>query len=237
METFFINTKNSKTNEPHRLQYNLIDKLDLKNPNKNMALASLSIYYTWKNVKSIYNNDKFKISAPTWNDMFDLPDGSYNIPAMQDYIEYIIKKHETISETAPILIYANKISNRIVFKVKTGYRLELLSKETMKLLGSTKDTIDGDKNSENVPRLKNVEVVLVHCNLVNNSYQQASRVLFTFVPNKQYGQLISISPNSLIFLKTMNTEFSEIEIWFTDQNNNSLEIEYNVNISLIINTS
>ena len=107
----------------------------------------------------------------------------------------------------------------------------------MKLLGSTKDIIDSDKNSENVPRLENVEVVLVHSNLVNNSYQQASRVLFTFVANKQYGQLISITPNSLIFLKTMNTEFSEIEIWFTDQNNNSLEIEDNVNISLVINTS
>ena len=107
----------------------------------------------------------------------------------------------------------------------------------MKSLGSTKDTIDADKNSENVPRLKNGEVVLVHCNLLNNSYQQASRVLFTFVPNKQYGQLISRSPNSLIFLKTMNTEFSEIEIWFTYQNNNSLEIKDNVNISLIINIS
>ena len=107
----------------------------------------------------------------------------------------------------------------------------------MKLLGSTKDTIDADNNGENVPRLENVEVVLVHCNLVNNSYQQHARVLFTFVPNKQYGQLISISPNSLIFLKTMNTEFSEIEIWFTDQNNNGLETEDNVNISLIINTS
>ena len=107
----------------------------------------------------------------------------------------------------------------------------------MKLLGSIKDTIDADKNSENVPRLENGEVVLVDCNLVNNSYQQASRVLFTFVLNKQYGQSITISPNSLIFLKTMNTEFSEIEIWFTDQNNNSLEIEDNVNISLIINTS
>ena len=80
----------------------------------------------------------------------------------------------------------------------------------MKLLRSTKDTIDADKNSENVPRLENVEVVLVHCNLVNNSYQQASRVLFTFVPNKKYGQLISILPHTLIFLKTMNTEFSEI---------------------------
>ena len=107
----------------------------------------------------------------------------------------------------------------------------------MKLLGSTKDTINADKNGENVPRLENVEVVLVHYNLVNNSYQQASRVLFTFVPNKQYGHLIRISTSSLIFLKTMNTEFSEIEIWFTDQNNNSLEIEDNVNISLTINTS
>ena len=156
---------------------------------------------------------------------------------IQDYIEYIIKKHEKIGENAPILIYANTINNRIVFKIKSGYKLELLSKEIMKLLGSTKDTIDADKNSENVPKLENVEVVLVHCNLVNNAYQQHSRVFFTFVPTKQYGQLISISPKSLIFLKTMNTEFSEIEVWFTDQNNNALEIEDNVNISLITNAS
>ena len=237
MVTFFTNTKYSKTSEPDRLKYNLIDKSDLKNPNKNMALGSLSIYYTWKNVKSTYNNNKFKISAPTWNETFDLPDGLYNIPTIQDYIEYIIKKHETIGENAPTLTYANTINNRIAFEIKTGYKLELLSKETMKLLGSTKDIIDSDKNSENVPRLENVEVVLVHCNLVNNSYQQASRVLFTFMPNKQYGQLISILPHSLVFLKTINTEFSELEVWFTDQNNNDLEIEDNVNISLIINTS
>ena len=237
METFFMNTKNSKTSEPHRFKYDLIDKLDLKNPNKNTTLGNLSIYYTWKNVKSTYNNNKFKISVSTWNETFDLPDGSYNIPEIQDYIEYIIKKHKTIGETAPIIIYTNTITNRVVFKIKTGYKLELLSKETMKLLGRTKNTIDADKNSENVPRLENAEVVLVHCNLVNDSYQQHSRVLLTFVPNKQYGQLITISPHSLIFLKTMNTDFSEIDIWFTDQNNNALEIEDNVNISLIINTS
>ena len=237
METFFMNTKNSKTSEPLRFRYNLIDKLDLKNRNKNMALANLSIYYTWKNVKSIYNNNKFKISAPTWNDTLDLPDGSYNIPAIQNYIEYVIKKHETIGEASPILTYANNIANRVVFKIKSGYKLVLLSKQTMKLLGSTLSIIDADKINENVPKLENVEVVLVHCNLVNNSYQQASRVLFTFVPNKQYGQLISISPHSLIFLKTMNIEFSEIEIWFTDQNNNALEIEDNVNITLIINSN
>ena len=161
----------------------------------------------------------------------------YNVSEIQGYIEYIIKKHEVIGENAPILIYANTINNRILFKIKSGYKLELLSKETMKLLGSTKDTTDADKNSENVPKLENVEVVLVHCNLVNNAYQQHSRVLFTFVPTKQYGQLINISPHSLVFLKKMNTEFSEIEIWFTDQNNDALEIEDNVNKYLIINTS
>ena len=156
---------------------------------------------------------------------------------LMDRIIYQKYKTKTIGENAPILIYANTINNRIVFKIKSGYKLELLSKETMKLVGSTKDTIDADKNSENVPKLENVEVVLVHCNLVNNGYQQHSRVLFTFVPTKQYGQLISISPHSLAFLKTMNTEFSEIEVWFTDQNNNALEIEDNVNISYILNTS
>ena len=118
METFFMNTKNSKTNELNRFKYDLMDKLDLKNPNKNMALGNLSIYYTWKNVKSTCNNNKFKISAPKWNETFDLPDGSYDISEIQDYIEYIIKKHETIRENAPILIYANTINNRIVFKNK-----------------------------------------------------------------------------------------------------------------------
>ena len=147
-----MNSRNSKTNEPNRFKYDLIDKLDLKNPNKNMTLANLSIYYTWKNVKSTCNNNKFKISAPTWNETFNLPDGSYNISEIQDYIEYIIEKHETIGETAPILIYANAINNRIVFKIKSRYKLELLSKETMKLLGSTKNIIDSDKNSGNIPR-------------------------------------------------------------------------------------
>ena len=237
METFFMNTKNSKTSESYKFKDDLIDKLDLRNPNKNMALANLSIHYTWKNVKATYNNNKFKISAPTRNERVDLPDELYNISEIQDYTEYIIKKHETIGENAPILIHANTINNRIVFKIKSGYKLELLSKETMKLLGSTKDVINAGKNSENVPKLENVEVVLVHCNLVNNAYQQHSRVLLTFVPTKQFGQLISISPHSSVFLKTMNTDFSEIEIWFTDQNNNALEIEDNVNISLIFNTS
>ena len=92
MKTIFMNTENSKTNEPHRFKLDLADR-NLKNPNKNMALANLSIYYTWKNITSEYNNNKFKISALTWNDTFDLPDGSYSISDIQDYFEFIIKKH------------------------------------------------------------------------------------------------------------------------------------------------
>ena len=106
-----------------------------------MALANLSIYYTWKNIKSEYNNNKFKISAPTWNETFDLPDGSYSIADIQDYFQFIIKKHETLTENPPVQIYPNKIKNRIVFKIKTGYKLELLTPETMKLLESGKKTL------------------------------------------------------------------------------------------------
>ena len=131
METIFMNTLNSKTNESNKFIYQFTDKLNLKNPNKNMALANLSIYYTWKNIKSEYNNNQFKISAPTWNDTFDLPNGSYSIADIQNYFEYIIKKHETIVDNPPALIYVNKIKNRIIFKIKSGCKLELLSKETM----------------------------------------------------------------------------------------------------------
>ena len=207
-----MNTENSKTSEPHRFKLDLTDKLNLKNPNKNMALANLSIYYTWKNIKSEYNNNKFKISAPTWNDTFDLLDGSYSISDIQDYFEFIIKKHETLTENPPIQIYPNKIKNRIVFKIKNGYKLELLTPETMKLLGSTKKDVDSDKNSENVPKLESAEVVLVHCNLVENDYQHSSKVLFSFIPNKQFGQLINISLNSLTMMNAANTEFPYVEV-------------------------
>ena len=126
-----------------------------------MALVNLSIYYTWKNIKSEYNNNKFKISATTWNDEFNFPDGSYSISDIQDYFEYIIKKHETIADNPAVQIYVNKIKNRIVFKIKTGYKVELLTKETMQLLGSSKTEIDQNKYGEIVPKLETVEVALV----------------------------------------------------------------------------
>ena len=240
METIFMNTENSKTNEPRRLKLDLTDKLNLKNPNKNTALANLSIYYTWKNIKTEYNNNKFKISAPTWNETFDLPDGSYSIDDIQDYSEFIIKKHETLTENPSMQIYPNKIKNRIIFKIKNGYKLELLTPETMKLLGSTKKVVDKDKSGENVPKLEIVEVVSVHCNLVKNDYQHTSKVLFIFVPNKKFGQLINISPHAFTMMNTVNTEFSSVDVWFTDQASKALEIEkhenYQINIKILDRT-
>ena len=104
----------------------------------------------------------------------------------------------------------------------------------MSLLGSTKKDVDKDKDGENVAKLESVEFVIVHCNSVRNDYQHTSKVLFTFVPNKQFGQLINILPHSLTMVSTVNTEFSSVEVWFTDQVSKALEIEDTVNLTLII---
>ena len=141
METIFMNSENRKTTESHQFKLDLTDKLNSKDPKKNMALANLSIYCTWKNIKAEYDNNEFKISALTWNDTFDLRGGSYSIADIQDYFEFIIKKHETLTENPPVQIYLNKIKNRIVIKIETGYKLELLTPETMKLSGSTKKSL------------------------------------------------------------------------------------------------
>ena len=199
-----------------------------------MALTNLIIYYTWKNVKSEYNNNKFKIFVPAWNDTFDLLDGSYSISDIQDYFEFIIKKHETLTQNLPVEIYPDKIKNKIVFKVKTGYKLELFTPETMKLLGSGKKDVEKYLGGENVPKLQYGEVVLAHCNLVKNDYQHTSKVLFTFVPNKQFGQLINILPHSLTMMNIIYTEFSFVEVWLRNQVSKALEIEDSVNLTIII---
>ena len=136
-----MNSENSKTSDPHRLLLNLTDKIDLRRKDKYIALSNLSIYYTWKNIKKSYKNNKFKISAPTWNEEFELPDGSYSVSDIQDYFEYIFKMCGEKTVNPAITIYANKIENRITFKIKTGYYLKLLTPETMKFLGSAKTKV------------------------------------------------------------------------------------------------
>ena len=217
MDTIFMDSENSGTSKYHVLVFKLTNKLDLRRGQK--TLSNFSICYTWKNVKSSYNNNKFKISAPTWREEFELPDGSYSVSDIHDYFDHILKKRSENVDNPSIIIYIDKIENRITFKIKNGYYLELLTPETMRLLGTTVSKINKDKNGENVPHLEVAEIVLVHCNLVNNDYHQNSRILYTFVPSKAFGSLLEISPPNHVFLKTFNSEFQEIKIWFTDQTN------------------
>ena len=149
----------------------------------------------WRNIKKQYKNYKVKIIAPTLNDEFELPDGSYSMSDIQDHIEYIIKKHETITIIPPIHLYIKIINNRLVFKTKDGYKLELQTSQTMKLFCSTKIPIDKTKTGENVPSLDVVEVVLVQCNLADNQYQPKSEVLYPFKPNKSYA-LLNLEPRT-----------------------------------------
>ena len=125
MNTIFMNSENSRTLEPYILKLKLADKLDLRLDKKVIALSNLNIYYTWNNIKSSYNNNKFKISTPTWNEEFTLPDGSYSVSDIQDYFEYILKKHGENIDNRSVKIYVKKMENRITFRIKNGYSLEL----------------------------------------------------------------------------------------------------------------
>ena len=153
-----------------------------------------------------------------------LPDGSYSISDIEDYFEYIFKKHTESVDNPSIKMYVNKIENKITFTIRKGYCLELLMLETMKLLGSTKSKITKDKNGENIPHLEIVELVLIHCNLVNNNYQQNSKILYT---------IRNFTPKSYL-LKIFNSEFQEIKVWFTDQNSRPLEVEDKLKLTLIV---
>ena len=191
-----MNSTNSKTFKPHVLILKLTDKLDLWRDENKIALSNFSICYTRKNIKSSYNNNKFEISGPTWNDKFELPGGSYSVSDIQDYFQHVLKKHQEKNDNLSVKVYVNQRENRIIFKIKNGCSLELLTPQKTKLLGSTENKITKDKNGENILYLEITEVVLVHCNIVNNDYQQNSRVLYTFVPNKPFGSLLEISPTN-----------------------------------------
>ena len=191
-----MNSKNSKTSDLHRLLLNLRDKIDLRRKDKYIALLNLSICNSWKNIKKSYKTNEFKILGLTWNEEFELPGGSYSIPDIQDYLEYLLKKHGEKTVNLSIKIYTNKMENRITFKIKTGYYLEVLTPEKMELIGCTESEVTKNKN---VLCLEITEVVLIHCNVVNNSCQENSRVLYALVPNTSFGQLLGISPENLIF--------------------------------------
>ena len=183
----------------------------------------------------ISHGETQKLHTITINLKYSHQHGIMNLNYQMDRILYQIfkiisnifqKKHGENTNKPSVQIYANKTENRITFKIKHVYSLELLTPETMKVLGSSGNKITKDKNGENVPHLEITEVVLVHCNMVNNDYQRNSRVLCTFVPNEPFDSLLEIYPTNHILLKTFNSEieieFDQIEVWFTDQNRKPL---------------
>ena len=198
MDTIFMNSENSITSEQNVLVLKLTDKLDLRNGEQVIALSNLSIYYTWKNIESSYNNNKFKISAPTWNDEFKLPDGSYSVSDIQDYFEYILKKHRENIDIPSVQIYVNKIENRITFTIKDGYTLELLTSETMKLLASTENKITKNKNGENVLDLEIIQqyqfiviLLIMIINMIQEYYTHLFQINHLVVYQKFLQQIIS----------------------------------------------
>ena len=165
-------------------------------------------------------NNKFKISALTQNEEFELPDGLYSLYSISDIqgsVEHILKRHKEKTVNPSIRIHVNKTENRIRFKIKTGYHLKFFTPEITKLHGNTKSKITKNENGENLPYLEITEVVLVHCNIVNDYYQQNSRVLYKFVPNNSFDQLLDISQKFYTFLKIFDSEFLYIEVWFTEK--------------------
>ena len=154
LDAIFMNSEKSKTSDPRKLLLNLTDKINLKSSDKYVALSNHSIQYTWKNIKKSYKYNKFKISVPTWNEEFELPDGSYSVSDIQDYFKYNFKKNEAVTDSPSIRIYINKIEKRIIFEIKTRYYFELLTPEIMKLLGSTKSKATKYENGENVPHVE-----------------------------------------------------------------------------------
>ena len=191
-----------------------------------------------KNIYKIHTKIiNLKYQLRLWNEEFALPDGSFLYQIFKITLNISLKKRQMVTDNPSIMIYVHEIENKITFKIKTRYYLEILKPETMKLLGSTKRKITKDKNGENLPHLEITEVVFIHCKIVNKDYQQNSRVSYTFVPNKLFGQLLDISSKKFIFLKTFNSEFPYIEVWFTDQNSKPIEIEDKTKITLVINKS
>ena len=207
MENIFMNTKNIKANDLQKFVLNSSQELDIKSSSYHVALQNLSIYYTWNNVRQQHKNNKLKINKSNmewwvWITRWFLFSGRYS---RQSGI--YCKKHETLTDNPPIHAYVNRINNRLVFKIKYGFKVELQRPETMKLLASTTKLIDKTKNGENVPSL---EVVFVQFNLVDNRYQRKSEVLNTFTSNKSYAYLLTVEANNLVSLKTYNTEFDNV---------------------------
>ena len=187
-----MDSGNSKTFNSYRVLLYLTDKINLKKSDKYIDLSNLSMYFTWRNIKKSNKNSAIKITGQTRNEIFDLPDESYSVSDIQDHFEHLMKKHQILINDPPLRIYVSKIENKTTLRTKTEQYLKLLTPKTMKLIGSAISKVTQDENGENLPHLEIIEVVLAHCNVVNNDYSRNLRVLNIFASIKSFGQLLLV---------------------------------------------
>jgi hypothetical protein len=239
MNTIVLTNSNAGTARKYKLSSKLNNPMRLKN--SYVCISDISIYYSWPNIKDSYGNNKCTYKRTIDNKEFPItiPDGSYEIEDINNYIHHIMKNNgdnEDKEKKYPIELYANNIYQRVTIVTKDKYILELPIDGLGKVLGFTKVPEPGIKNvyigqnkqqnGDTIPQVERVESVSVHCNLVNNIYQLDNSLIYSFTPDKSFGSLLNIKPNFPFWRNTRsNTDINEIEIWFTDQNNIPLDIE------------
>ena len=234
-----LTTSNSKTKHPNKYSLKLSNDLTLKD--SLVSLTHCSIYYTWRNVKSMYNNNTLSYKHKPSNKTHDItiPDGSYSIDDLSNYIHFTMVQNsyaKDFNTPSGIRIYANPVFNRVTISVSEEFELNL-GKGLAHFLGfdsSQFSITNTEVNGALKPNTERVHNVIINCNLAQNDYNNSSNTLFTFTPDQSFGTLLSIKPNYPLWTSCRNASFSDIEVWFTDQDNRPLEIEDNVTVTLHI---
>lgn len=239
MNTIVLTNSNAGTSDKYKLSIQLTSPMRLDDCL--VCVSDISMYYSWPNIKSSYGNNKFRYKRTTDNQEFDviIPDGSYDVKDINHYLRYIMNHNgdqEYEKNKYPIELYANHIYQRVAVKIQKNYILQLPIEGFGKVVGFTKATQNGDKfvsigpdiekNGDSIPQIERVESVSVHCNLVNNKYQLDSSLIYSFTPDKAFGALLNIKPDFPHWRNARRgVDISKIDVWFTDQDNNYLDIE------------
>ena len=238
MNSIVLNTANAGTTEDHKLRLSLTSDLHLNN--NLVSLSHCSIYYNWKNFKKEYGNTQFTIHhlPSTTIIVVDLPDGSYSVRDINNYIHHIMKLagYENADGTYDINVYANPVYNRVTISVSNVFQFSMTDPFARMLGFDTTQTqiTNAEVNGNLVPQIEVVDTVLIHCNLVDNRVTHDSSILFAFVPNDSFGNLLSITPNYPQNRFCRNASFSYVEVYFTDQDGKALHVEDRILVELQI---
>lgn len=238
MNSIVLSTANAQTGENHRLRLSLTGALKLDS--NLISLSHCSIYYTWKNFKTEYGNTEFFYTHNPSGRVIQatIPDGSYSVRDINNFIHHtmLLNKHENADGTYGINIYANPVYNRVTITASADFTFSMKAglMETLGFDRTQQHITNTEVNGNLVPKLEKVDTVLIHCNLVDNRVTHNSSILYAFVPNDSFGNLLSISPNYPQNRYCRNATFDYVEVYFTDQDGKPLDVEDRLLVELQI---